>query len=60
MTQRGGLGSALTAHSQHDKPVGLLIATVIGRSGLFIPWQPFLAEAEAEWVVDQLLRGVPE
>ena len=62
MTLKGGLGPALTPQALHDKPAESLVATVIGgRPGTPMPpWHQFLTETEAEWVVDQLLRGFPE
>lgn len=62
MTLKGGLGPALTPGALRDKPAESLVATVIGgRPGTPMPpWHRFLTEAEAEWVVDQLINGFPE
>ena len=62
MTLKGGLGPALTPEVLRDKPVESLVATVFGgRPGTPMPpWHRFLTEAEAEWVVDQLIKGFPE
>ncbi|MDI3512962.1 MAG: cytochrome c55X [Rhodocyclaceae bacterium] len=61
LTFKGGLGPALTAEALAGKPAEGLVATVIGgRPGT--PMPPFasiVTEAEAEWIVDQLMRGFP-
>jgi cytochrome c55X len=61
MTLQGGLGSPLTPEALRDKPVDSLIATIYGgRPGTPMPpWHRFLTEAEAGWVVEQLLQGFP-
>ncbi|MFO1423784.1 MAG: cytochrome c [Candidatus Competibacteraceae bacterium] len=62
LTLRGGLGPALLPEALRDKPpAGLKYTILLGRPGTAMPpWQPFLSEAEADWVVTQLLRGFPE
>jgi cytochrome c55X len=42
-----------------DKPKESLVATILfGRPGTAMPpWNPFLTEAEAEWIVEMLLKG---
>ena len=61
LTLAGGLGPALTPEVLADKPFDGLVATVVsGRPGT--PMPPFLgivSEPEAEWIVDQLMRGFP-
>ncbi|HQZ01624.1 MAG TPA: cytochrome c [Thauera sp.] len=61
LTLAGGLGPALTPDVLADKPFDGLVATVVsGRPGT--PMPPFLgivSEPEAEWIVDQLMRGFP-
>lgn len=61
LTLAGGLGPALTAAALADKPAEGLVATIVsGRPGT--PMPPFLgivSEAEAVWIVDQLMRGFP-
>lgn len=61
LTLKGGLGPALTTDALAEKPAEGLIATIIsGRPGT--PMPPFgtiVTEAEAEWIVDQLMRGFP-
>ncbi len=62
LTLRGGLGPALLPETLRDKPpAGLKYTILLGRPGTAMPpWQPFLSEAEADWIVAQLLRGFPE
>jgi cytochrome c55X len=62
LTLRGGLGSALLPEALRDKsPAGLKYTILLGRPGTAMPpWQPFLSEAEADWIVMQLLHGFPE
>ncbi len=62
LTLRGGLGPALLPEALRDKsPAGLKYTILFGRPGTAMPpWQPFLSEAEADWIVAQLLRGFPE
>ena len=61
LTFAGGLGPALTAEALAGKPAEGLVATIVsGRPGT--PMPPFLgivSEAEAVWIVDQLMRGFP-
>ena len=61
LTLAGGLGPALTPAVLADRPFEGLVATVVsGRPGT--PMPPFLgivSEPEAEWIVDQLMRGFP-
>lgn len=58
---KGGLGLPLTPEALRDKPVEGLVATILmGRPGTAMPpWSRFLNEAEAEWVVKQLMAGFP-
>lgn len=62
MTLKGGLGPALTPAALADKPMESLAATVFyGRKGTPMPpWSSMLSEAEATWVVQQLMRGFPD
>lgn len=62
MSLQGGLGPALLPADLRDKPAEGLAATVYhGRPGTAMPpWQRFLTEAEAAWVVDRLISGFPE
>jgi cytochrome c55X len=49
----------LRPEALHDKPKESLVATILyGRPGTAMPpWNPFLTEAEAEWIVEMLLKG---
>ena len=62
LTLRGGLGSPLLPETLRDKsPEGLVQTILMGRPGTAMPpWKTFLSEAEADWIVAQLLRGFPE
>lgn len=59
MRLTGGLGPALTPEALRTKPQSALVATILsGRVGTAMPpWRPFLTEAEARWLVVQLLAG---
>ena len=61
LTLAGGLGPALTPHALADKPFEGLVATVVsGRPGTPMPpFRGIVSEPEAEWIVDQLMRGFP-
>ena len=62
MTLQGGLGPALLPASLRDKPPEGLAATIYyGRPGTPMPpWQQFLSEAEADWIVAKLMSRFPE
>jgi cytochrome c55X len=62
MRLTGGLGPALTPQALADRPREGLVATVVhGRPGTPMPgWRAMLSEADAEWIVTQLLLGFPE
>lgn len=62
LTLRGGLGPTLLPETLRDKPPdGLKHTILLGRPGTAMPpWKTFLSEAEADWIVAQLLRGFPE
>jgi cytochrome c55X len=55
----GGLGPALTPNALKDKPDASLVATIVsGRRGTPMPpWQPFMSEEEARWLVARLKEG---
>jgi len=59
LTLQGGLGPALTREALAGKSPEMLRAIILhGRPGTpMAPWQPFLNEAEAAWLVQQLLDG---
>lgn len=62
LTLQGGLGPALLPATLAGKPVEGLVATIIGgRTGTPMPpWHRFLAEDEAQWIVEKLMAGFPE
>ena len=62
MTLQGGLGPSLKPEALREKPADSLVATIYGgRPGTPMPpWHRFLTEAEAQWVVEQLLQGFPQ
>ncbi|GLC95660.1 hypothetical protein Tamer19_50690 [Cupriavidus sp. TA19] len=61
MTLRGGLGPPLTHEALADKPPESLVATVLyGRPGTAMPpWQPFMTQDEAQWLIERLRAGDP-
>lgn len=61
MSLKGGLGPALLPQTLRDKPADSLKWTILqGRPGTPMPpWQRFLSETEANWIVDQLQKGFP-
>ena len=62
LTLKGGLGPALLPETLREKPAESLRYTVLlGRPGKKKPqWNTFLTEAEADWIVRQLMTGFPE
>ncbi|HXE39699.1 MAG TPA: cytochrome c [Azonexus sp.] len=62
MTLQGGLGPALLPANLRDKPAAGLMATIVyGRPGTPMPpWQQFMSEAEASWIVEKLLTEFPK
>lgn len=61
LTLKGGLGPALTPQALAPTPAAVLVATIVGgRPGTPMPpFRSIVSEAEAEWIVEQLLRGFP-
>jgi cytochrome c55X len=61
ITLKGGLGPALLPETLHDKPAVGLKATILrGRPGTAMPpWDRFVNEQEADWIVDNLQKGFP-
>ena len=59
---KGGLGPSLAPHALREKPVDSLRATILlGRPGTAMPpWQGILNEADADWILAQLLAGFPK
>jgi cytochrome c55X len=62
MRLTGGLGPALTPEALKDKPAAALLSTILhGRPGTPMPpWNSFLSEPEAAWIVDALQKGFPD
>lgn len=61
MTLQGGLGPALLPHALQGKPAESLVATIVaGRPGTPMPpWERFVSEDEAAWIVARLQAGFP-
>jgi len=59
MTLQGGLGPALTRPALAGKPAVMLREVILhGRPGTPMPpWENFMSEAEADWLVQQLQKG---
>jgi cytochrome c55X len=59
LTLQGGLGPALTPQALRGKSADMLRAVILhGRPGTPMPpWQPFMNEAEATWLVELLQTG---
>ena len=57
----GGLGLPLTPAALKGKSPDALRDTILyGRNGTAMPpWHPFITEAEAAWIVQILLKGLP-
>lgn len=62
LTMAGGLGLPLSPEVLKEKPREMLSETILrGRPGTPMPpWQDFLTEEEAVWIVDLLLKGMPD
>lgn len=62
MTLQGGLGPALLPADLKDKsPEGLAATIYYGRPGTPMPpFRQFLSEAEADWIVEKLMREFPK
>lgn len=62
MRLTGGLGPALTPEALRAKPAESLVATIFhGRTGTPMPpWQRFVSEAEAHWLVARMLAGATD
>lgn len=61
LRMEGGLGLPLSPLALRGKsPEGLKLTILYGRTGTAMPpWSPFLSEDEAGWMVDVLLKGLP-
>ncbi|HEY3327790.1 MAG TPA: cytochrome c [Novimethylophilus sp.] len=62
LTLAGGLGPALLPDTLRGRPAQSLAQTILhGRAGTPMPsWGRFVSEAEAEWMVQQLMKGLPD
>jgi len=62
LTLKGGLGPPLLPEALAEREVALLESVILnGRPGTAMPpWRPFLTEAEARWIAEQLKRGWPQ
>ncbi|HUX91117.1 MAG TPA: cytochrome c [Gallionellaceae bacterium] len=56
----GGLGPPLMPVALKNKSAeSLRDAIWYGRGTMMPPWSPFLSEAETDWIVQMLLKGLP-
>lgn len=62
MTLKGGLGPELLPESLHNSNPESLRETILhGRTGTAMPpWSAFINGAEADWIVEQLMKGFPD
>jgi cytochrome c55X len=62
LTLKGGLGPSLEPTALADKDAEQMSFVILnGRRGTAMPpWKPFLSEAEARWIVEQLKKGLPK
>ncbi len=61
MTLKGGLGPALLPETLANKPTEFLVQTILdGRPNTAMPpWRGLLTQAEAVWLVAELVKGIP-
>lgn len=62
LTFAGGLGLPLLPENLKDKSAEALKETILrGRGGTPMPpWQAFISEEEAAWIVEMLMKGMPD
>ncbi len=62
LTLKGGLGPALLPDALKGKDAASLQLTILyGRAGTPMPpWNRFLSDTEASWIVEKLLQGFPD
>ena len=62
LSLNGGLGLPLTPQILGEKSPEILKETILhGRTGTPMPpWNPFMSEAEAGWIVEILMKGLPD
>ncbi len=61
-TLKGGLGPSLLPEALAGRDLVVIESVILnGRPGTPMPpWRPFLSEAEARWIAEQLKKGWPE
>jgi cytochrome c55X len=62
LTMKGGLGPSLTPAALAEKDAQMLSFVILhGRRGTPMPpWSAHLTAPEAQWIVDQLKKGLPQ
>jgi len=62
LTMKGGLGPSLEPAALAEKDANALRFVILhGRRGTPMPpWSAHLTEPEAQWIVDQLKKGLPQ
>lgn len=62
LTLSGGLGPPLLPMAIRGKPLQSLKQTILqGRPGTAMPpWEQFVSEPEVDWMIRQLLAGLPD
>jgi cytochrome c55X len=62
LTLKGGLGPSLEPRAVADKDAEQMRHVILhGRPGTPMPpWNPFVTEDEARWIVEQLKKGLPD
>lgn len=62
LTMKGGLGPSLEPAALAGKDAAALAFVILrGRPGTPMPpWQTFVSEPEAHWLVEQLMKGLPQ
>lgn len=62
LSLNGGLGMPLTPQVLEGKSSEALRDVILhGRDGTPMPpWNPFVSEAEAGWIVEMLMKGLPD
>ncbi len=62
LTLKGGLGPSLLPADLINKPEYFLTLTILnGRPGTAMPpWKDILSEQEAQWIAQQLIKGIED
>lgn len=62
LTLAGGLGPALLPQALRERPAEALVRTILdGRTGTAMPpWKAFIDDDEARWMVQMLIKGLPD